>query len=90
MAKPTEQELAAALEEAQRMREGGEDPHCVAKALLNLHYQSGFLISVLHAAEKYLQSGLAEREHAELIRAIDKFRAVDDIDAHRERSTLGL
>lgn len=90
MGKPTQQELAGALQEAQRMREQGEDPHCVAKALLNLNYQSGFLVNVLQAAENYLQSGMAEREHAELVRAIEKYRAVDDIGAHRERPALGL
>ena len=90
MGKPSEQELAQALKEAQRMREQGEDPDCVAKALLSLHYQSGFLIHVLRVAENYLHSGMAEREHAALVRAIEKFRAVDDIDSHRERPALGL
>lgn len=90
MGKPTDAELEEALKEAQRMREQGEDPHHVAKALLNQNYQSGFLLSVLHAAEKYLQSGMAEREHAQLLRAIEKARAVDDQGAHHERPALGL
>jgi len=90
MGKPTEEELEDALKEAQRMREQGEDPHCVAKALLNMNYQSGFLSDVLKAAENYLQSGMAEREHTLLIKAIEKARGVDDLGAHRERPTLGL
>ena len=90
MGKPTAEELDEAIKEAQRMREQGADPHYVAKALLNLNYQNGFLVGVLHAAESYLQSGMAEREHAQLVKAIEKARAVDDLGAHRERPALGL
>jgi hypothetical protein len=90
MGKPTEEELGEALKEAQRMREQGEDPHHVAKALLNLNYQSSFLSGVLQAAESYLQSGMAEREHTQLVKAIEKAREVDDLGAHRERPALGL
>jgi len=90
MGKPTEEEFGEALKEAQRMREQGEDPQHVAKALLNLNYQNGFLNSVLHAAEHYLQSGMAEREHTQLVKAVEKARAVDDLGAHRERPALGL
>ena len=90
MGKPTKEELGEALKEAQRMREQGEDPHHVAKALLNMNYQSGFLGEVLQAAENYLQSGMAEREHTLLVKAIEKARAVDDLGAHRARPALGL
>ena len=90
MGKPTEEELGAALKEAQRMREQGEDPHHVAKALLNLNYQSSFLRGVLQAAENYLNSGMAEREHTLLVSAIEKAREVDDLGGHRERPALGL
>lgn len=90
MGKPTSQELEEALQEAKRMREQGDDPHHVAKALLNMNYQRGFLDEVLHAAENYLQSGMAEREHTLLVKAIEKAREVDDQGAHRERPALGL
>lgn len=90
MGKPTEEEFAAALKEAQRMREQGEDPHHVAKALLNMNYQSSFLRGVLQAAENYLNSGMAEREHTLLLRAIEKAREVDELGGHRERPALGL
>jgi hypothetical protein len=90
MGKPTKEELADALKEAQRMREQGEDPHHIAKALLNINYQSSFLGEVLRAAENYLQSGMAEREHTLLVKAIEKARAVDDLGAHRSRPSLGL
>lgn len=90
MGKPTEEEFEEALEEVKRMREQGDDPHHVAKALLNLNYQNGFLLSVLRAAENYLQSGMAEREHTQLVRTIEKARSVDDLGSHRERPALGL
>lgn len=90
MGKPTEEELENALNEAKRMREQGEDSHYVAKALLSLNYQNSFLVGVLHAAENYLHSGMAEREHAQLVKAIERAREADDLGAHRERPALGL
>jgi predicted transcriptional regulator len=90
MGKPTKQELEQALNEAQRMREQGQDPHHLAKALLNLNYQSGFLVKVLQAAENYLNSGMAEAEHTQLVKAIETARAVDALSAQAERPALGL
>ena len=90
MGKPTESQLEQALAEAKRMREQGEDPHYVAKALLHLNYRLNFLDRVLHAAEAYLRSGLAETEHTQLLRAIAQVRAVDDRGSHEESAALGL
>lgn len=90
MSKPTPEELEQALSEAKRLRESGEDHHCLAKALLNCNYQSQFLWDVLHAAEKYLRSGMAEREHSRLVQAIAKARRLDDRDSHREPPSIGL
>ncbi len=90
MGKPTATELEAALTEAKRLREAGEDSHCVGKALLNCHYQTAFLLDVLHAAEDYLRSGLAEREHTLLQQAIEKAREIDDRSAHRSQEIIGL
>jgi hypothetical protein len=90
MGKPTDQELEVALNEARRLRENGEDSHFLGKALLNFHYQNAFLLDVLHAAERYLHSGLAEQEHTRLQRAINKAREIDDYTAHRQHESLGL
>jgi hypothetical protein len=90
MAKPTQEELEQALTEAKLMRERGEDPCYVAKALLNCHYQSGFLREVLQAAQEYLRSGQTETCHTRLVRAIEKVRQVEDRDAHTESPSLGL
>ncbi|MDT8404246.1 hypothetical protein [Sulfuriflexus sp.] len=73
MGKPTAAELQEALETAAQMREQDNDPHYVAKALLNLNYRMGYMEKVLHAAQLYLR-GLGEHEHAALQKAIDAAR----------------
>lgn len=78
MSKPTEEELKQALAEAARMREQGEDPHHVAKALLNLHFRFRFLEDVLVAAEHYLR-GQDVHEHARLVRAIERYHEKDSL-----------
>jgi len=90
MSKPTQQELEQALTKAKDMREQGEDADFLAKALLNSHYQMGFLLKVLHASESYLRSGLAEREHAVLKKAIERAREVDERNLYRKPPSLGL
>ena len=76
MGKPTTQELQQALDEAARMREHDEDPHFIAKSLLNLKYRMGFLDKVMQAAELYLR-GEGGQEHAVLLRAIEKAKQED-------------
>lgn len=79
MGVPTEEELQTALQKAASMREEDNDPHYLAKVLLNHHYQLGKLDKVLHAAELYMHSGHAGQEHAALLRAIeDAKRAKSD------------
>lgn len=90
MGKPTEEELELALMEAKLMRERGEDPCYVAKALLNCNYLSGFLREVYKAAQEYLHTGQTESGHSRLLRAIEKVRQAEDRDAHVERPSLGL
>lgn len=85
MGVPTKDELQEALEEAARMREHDEDPHHLAKTLLNHHYQLQKLEKVIHAAELYMHSGHAGTEHAALIRAIEAAKkAKSDSNDHGE------
>ncbi len=77
MGKPTNEELQEALREAARMREAHDDPHFIAKALLNLHYRHEKLERVLRAAEIYLKFGQEEREHRDLLRAIEAARRAE-------------
>lgn len=90
MSKPTEQELALALEEARRMREQGEDPHYLARSLLSHHYRIGYLEEVLRAVEHYLHSGLAEEEHRRLLKTVEKARQAEERTAKQSPDKLGL
>lgn len=90
MGKPTDEELTQALAEASRMREQDEDPHHVAKALLNMQYRFKHLEKVLHAAEHYLHSGLAASEHTKLVKAIEEYHAADHRSAGEDDESFAL
>ena len=88
--KPSTEELATALAEAKRMREQGEDNLHLAKALLNLNYRQRYYDDLLHAVERYIQSGQAEREHTLLLKSIAQVRQIDERSAGLEHEDLGL
>lgn len=77
MSRPTASEMATALQEAARMREQQEDPHFIAKALLNSHFRIGQLERVRDAVRHYLHSGLAPHEHSVLERALAEAERAD-------------
>lgn len=89
MGVPHKDELEAALKEARRMREQREDPHHIAKALLNFHYRYGLMEKVVSAARHFMHSGLGPHQHAVLVRAIE---AVEKASAQssREDKDFGL
>ena len=62
MGRPTEEELAAALQEAARMREQGQDPNFVGKTLLNHNYRLTYLLQLYHQLEHYFHAGQADSE----------------------------
>ena len=72
MGRPTGEELEIALAQAIQLREQGEDTHHMAKALLNLNYRMKFMEDVLDKADLYLHSGEGAKEHADLVRAIER------------------
>ncbi len=90
MTRPTDTGLAAALAEAQRLREAGEDSHNIAKALICLAHRSACLSGVREAAERYRHSGLAEHEHALLVKALDHAAAEETRERYGDRENLGL
>ena len=91
MPKPTEQQLQTALQEAARMREHGQDPHHLARALLNLNYRLGHLQRLMHAVGAYLRSGEDSHQHAELLRALEQARRAEEGDHESEdRQPMGL
>ena len=73
---PTDSELKMALAEAGRMRESGEDPHHVAKALLNQHYQLGHLEHLYDALQHYIHSGQTETAHSNLLVSMERYRSI--------------
>lgn len=90
MGMPTDEELREALRHAAGMREHGKDPHHVAKSLLNLNYRLKQLEKVMHAAELFLNSGLAVQEHQRLEKAIEEARRAIDRTGVIEHERLDL
>lgn len=90
MSMPTKEQLEIALAEAGRMREAGEDPKFVAKALLNANYQVEQLSHVLAAVELYFHSGMAVTEHQKLKRAVEKAKVAIDRTGGIEHESFGL
>ncbi|MCG8494691.1 MAG: hypothetical protein MI796_01410 [Enterobacterales bacterium] len=77
MGKPTDEELKEALAEAARMREAGEDPHHLAKALLNCHFRLKHAEKVYHAAQEYFRTGMEEHYHSKLVNVLEEYRTVE-------------
>ncbi len=88
MGRPTAEEFKAALTHAAKLREQGEDTFYIAKSLLNLNYRIKFLEDVLDKADVYLHSGEGAKEHADLVKAIERANEAalsageDDQDIH--------
>ena len=90
MGMPSKEELETALAEAARMREAGEDPKFIAKALLNANYQVEQLSHVLAAVELYFHSGMAVAEHQKLRKAVEKAKLAIDRTGGIEHESFGL
>jgi len=90
MGVPTKEELQTALQEAARMREQGEDPLHIAKALLNHNHRIKQLEKVMHAAELYFRSGNAGQEHTMLVQAIEAAKYAGSNSADRDELDYGL
>lgn len=88
MGTPTNDELQMALDEAARMREHDEDPHFLAKSLLNIQYRFKHLEQVLHSVELYLHSGQSATEHSHLVRAIAKYHSLEHRSSGEDESSV--
>lgn len=86
----SESELKEALAAAAKLRETGQDPHKVAHALLNLHYQNVQYQHLLEALEHYLHSGMATLELQRLRLALDKTKAAISRTGNIEAERFGL
>lgn len=87
--KPTPEELRQALAEAERLRDTGEDPQHLAKTLLYQHERLRHLEEVYLHAERLMQFGLDEREHALLVKALDAAKRAEQA-AGQSGQALGL
>ena len=90
MGVPTADELQTALQEAARMREQGDDPHHIAKTLLNHNYRIEKLNKVLRAAELFMRSGEGGHEHSELVRAIETAKHANSDTTDRDELDFRL
>ncbi len=90
MSKPTEKELQVALKMAANMRDKKIDPFFIAKALLSHNYRLKYLEELLHAADRYINLGMSEQEHAHLIRTIEKIKDSESHTSGHERERFGL
>ena len=90
MSKPTEEELETALKMAAQMRDEKVDPFFIAKALLSHNYRIKYLEEILHAADRYINRGMAEHEKTHLIRTIEKVKDAESFTAGKERDSFGL
>lgn len=89
MGRPTDAELEQALAVAGRMREAGDDPNHVAKALLNLNYRVRYLQRVLGAADTYLRYGQEAALHSELLRAVEEAKRAEGEPAEADDKADG-
>ncbi|WJW74967.1 hypothetical protein QVG61_10725 [Thiohalobacter sp. IOR34] len=79
--KPSNEQMEAALAEAERLREADADPRGVAHMLLYLARRNAALERVCEVAERYVKFGLDENEHRQLLKALEAARETeDDID----------
>lgn len=70
MPKPTAEQFAAALQEAQRLRDAGTDEFYLGHCLLSLRHRVEVLEHVLDRTRHFLHAGYAGAEHAALVKAI--------------------
>ena len=73
MGRLTEAQLEIALNAAALMRDRGKDPDHVATALLVYDAQLQQLQRVVTTVQAYMHSGMAEHEHAELVKALELY-----------------
>ena len=90
MSKPSPEQFEQALQEAERIRESGDDPFYMAKSLQYLHRRVTELEKVFESANRYLRLGLDEQEHAELLKALELAKAQEAKERGEENKGLGL
>jgi len=77
MGKPTDAELAIALEEAKRLRESGKDESFLGKVVLNQNHRLKLLEELYRATATFLH-GESAQQHAKLVKAVEAYRQYDE------------
>ena len=90
MPKPSIEELDTAIKKAKAMREGNDDPSFVAKTLLSHNYRIRHLEEVLKIADRYINMGMHEHLHTELLQAIENAKDAEYHTSQHERESFGL
>lgn len=71
---PTEEQRRQALDDAERLRDGNQDGHYLAKCLLYLNSRVAHLEEVRQLAERLVNFGQDAPVHGQLIRTLDRAR----------------
>jgi hypothetical protein len=90
MKRPSEEQMKAAGDQAEQLRAAGQDVNSLGHAFLYLLHRCEYLEKVHEAAELYVRFGLAEAEHARLIKALDQARLEEAREREDEEGDLGL
>jgi hypothetical protein len=77
MAKPDADEIHEALELAGELAGEEEDQGILARCFLYCHHRNLHLEEVYEGVEHYLNSGMAEFEHAQLLETLEHAREAD-------------
>jgi hypothetical protein len=72
--RPDADELGIALAAAEALREEGNDPRHIARALSYLYSRNQELEELLQLADRYLRFGMPEHELSEMRRLVDRLR----------------
>jgi hypothetical protein len=88
--KPSEAEIKQAIAESHRMRAAADDPHALAKTVLYLQRRVESLEKVCRTADLYLHFGMPEKEHAELVLALEEAKRIAAEESGDATENLGL
>jgi len=88
--KPSDDQRAAAIAEAERLRAAGEDAHFLARTLLYQRDRLQHLEEVFRLTERLVRFGQDEHEHALLVKALEAARQAEAAAQGREAGELGL
>ncbi len=90
MKRPSDEQMQTALTHARQLRDAGQDVNSLGHAFLYLMHRCEYLQKVQEAAERYVHFGLAEAEHARLIRVLEHAKAEEAREREQEEDDLGL